>query len=96
MNADGSKNRFLVDGSNARWSPDGTRIAFTAKGEPKGTQLFILYRDTPGPATQITRLEHSPSNIQWSPDGEWIAFTMFVPAGAGWQPRCVQRKSIAR
>ena len=27
MNADGSKNRFLVKGSNARWSPDGTRIA---------------------------------------------------------------------
>ncbi|PYP08103.1 MAG: S9 family peptidase, partial [Gemmatimonadetes bacterium] len=28
MNADGSRNRFLVKGSNARWSPDGTRIAY--------------------------------------------------------------------
>src|SRR3970040_1508956 len=27
MNADGSRNRFLVKGANARWSPDGTRIA---------------------------------------------------------------------
>ncbi|MEY4096313.1 MAG: hypothetical protein RLZZ53_3512, partial [Acidobacteriota bacterium] len=29
MNADGSKNRFLVRGSNARWSPSGDRILYT-------------------------------------------------------------------
>src|SRR5438477_11865105 len=28
MNADGSKNRFLVKGSNARWSLDGSRIDY--------------------------------------------------------------------
>ena len=27
MNADGSKNRFLARGSNARWSPTGDRTA---------------------------------------------------------------------
>ncbi len=96
MNADGSKNRFLVDGSNPGWSPDGTRIAFTAKGEPEGTQLFVLYRDTPGPATQITRLEHSPSNIQWSPDGERIAFKMFVPAQQGWSIKMPKKPKGAK
>src|SRR5262245_63983076 len=30
MNVDGSKPRKLVDGSGAQWSPDGTRIAYTA------------------------------------------------------------------
>ncbi len=40
MNADGSKQRFLVKGSSARWSPDGTRIAYLAEGERKGTQIF--------------------------------------------------------
>src|SRR6266576_132222 len=43
MNADGSRNRFLVKGSSARWSPDGTRIAYFADGEPKGTQVFVRY-----------------------------------------------------
>jgi Tol biopolymer transport system component len=41
MNADGSKNRFLVDGSAPVWSPDGTRIAYTASGEPAGSQIFV-------------------------------------------------------
>ncbi|MFP5378771.1 MAG: TolB family protein, partial [Vicinamibacteria bacterium] len=31
MNADGSKNRFLVRGSNARWSPSGDRILYSAQ-----------------------------------------------------------------
>src|SRR5258707_14925536 len=35
MNADGSKNRFLTKGSDAEWSPDGTRIAYIAEGDPK-------------------------------------------------------------
>src|SRR5438876_5495988 len=39
MNADGGKLRFLVKGANAVWSPDGTRIAYLAEGEPKGSQI---------------------------------------------------------
>src|ERR1043165_4587532 len=38
VNADGSQNRLLVKGSGARWSPDGKRLAYTADGEPKGSQ----------------------------------------------------------
>ncbi len=41
MNADGSKNRFLVEGSHARWSPTGDRIIYTAQGKPRGTQVFV-------------------------------------------------------
>ncbi|NNL30113.1 MAG: S9 family peptidase, partial [Gemmatimonadetes bacterium] len=34
MDADGSRSRFLVEGSSPRWSPDGSRIAYLAEGEP--------------------------------------------------------------
>jgi Tol biopolymer transport system component len=38
MNADGTRARFLVDGSSPQWSPDGTRIAFMAEGSPGGSR----------------------------------------------------------
>ena len=36
MNQDGTKNRFLVRGSNARWSPSGDRIVYIVQGELRG------------------------------------------------------------
>ena len=106
MNADGSRKRQLLDGSNAIWSPDGTRIAFVAEGDPEGSQIFVRWMDAEGATTQITRLEHSPGSVRWSPDGTQIAFTMLVedkeswpiempdrPDGAKWieSPRIVTR-----
>ena len=84
MNADGSKNRFLVRGSNARWSPSGDRILYTAQGEPKGTQIFVRYMDAEGATSQITRVEKSPSAVAWSPDGTRIGFIMNVEAKTSW------------
>ena len=79
MDAEGSRNRFLVDGSNARWSPDGTRLAFLANGEPSGTQIFVRWMDAEGAVSQVSRLQEPPSNIAWSPDGKSIAFQKVVP-----------------
>ena len=84
MNADGSNNRYFLEGSNPEWSPDGKKILFTKTGEPRGTQIFVKIMDIPGPATQVTRLDESPSNIQWSPDGKYISFTMLVPDTDRW------------
>ncbi len=84
LNADGSQHRFLVKGSNARWSPDGKRLMYLAEGEPKGSQLFVRWVDTDGPATQITRVAETPRNPKWSPDGKSIAFVMFTPEQERW------------
>lgn len=84
MNADGSRMRFLVNGSGAHWSPDGTRIAFLAPGEPSGTQVFVRWMDAEGATTQITRVERPPNDIEWSPDGRSIAFQAMVPERERW------------
>ncbi len=84
MNADGSRMRFLVNGSGANWSPDGTRIAFLAPGEPSGTQIFVRWMDAEGATTQITRVERPPNGIEWSPDGRSIAFQALVPERERW------------
>ncbi|MGH9803723.1 MAG: S9 family peptidase [Candidatus Acidiferrales bacterium] len=85
MNADGGKNRSLVKGSSPRWSPDGTRIAFLAEGQPKGQQIFVRWMDAEGATTQITRVEKTPTDLAWSPDGAQVAFTMLVPKKESWK-----------
>ena len=60
MNADGSRKRKLVEGSDAIWSRDGTRIAYVAPGEPRGSQIWVRWMDAEGAASQVTRVESSP------------------------------------
>ena len=45
MNADGTHDRYLADGSDAQWSPDGKRIAYVAEGQPSGAQIFVKWVD---------------------------------------------------
>src|SRR5439155_10446 len=84
MNVDGSHNRFLVKGSDARWSPDGTRILYLADGEPKGTQLFVRWMDAEGASSQVTRVTETPADPRWAPDGKAIAFVMLARDGTPW------------
>jgi len=84
-NADGSHARQLVTGSDVRWSPDGTRIAYVAKGDPSGSQIFVRWMDAEGATTQISHLTENPSNLEWSPDGKSIAFTANVPSRDSWR-----------
>jgi dipeptidyl aminopeptidase/acylaminoacyl peptidase len=109
---DGTKNHHLAEGGGARWSPDGTRIAYTHEGQPSGAQIFVRWMDAEGASTQITRLESAPSSLSWSPDGKWIAYTASVedraefagvnlparPQGARWtgDPKVVERASYKR
>lgn len=84
MNADGSQQRFLVEGRSPRWSPDGTRLAFIAEDEAGRPQIFVKWVDLPEPPTQLTRLTEAPASLSWSPNGQMIAFTMNVPVEVHW------------
>jgi len=95
MDADGGRNRFLVKGSQAAWSPDSRRIAYVAPGQPAGAQVFVRWIDAPG-ETQLTRLERSPSNLAWSPDGRHIAFNMLVPGSPGLSVKMPARPAGAK
>jgi dipeptidyl aminopeptidase/acylaminoacyl peptidase len=99
MDADGSRNRFLVDGGSPRWSPDGTRITFMAADDNGDAQIFVRWMDAEGAVSQITHETESTSNVQWGPDGRFVYFQRIVPtvqtytvdlparpAGADWTP----------
>ena len=77
MGADGTRQRFLLKGGAARWSPDGTRIAYVAESDGK-PQIFVRWMDAEGAVSQITRLTEAPGALAWSPDGKWLSFTMGV------------------
>jgi dipeptidyl aminopeptidase/acylaminoacyl peptidase len=95
MDFDGGRNRFLVKGSQAAWSPDSRRIAYVAPGQPAGAQVFVRWIDAPG-ETQLTRLDRSPSNLAWSPDGQHLAFNMLVPGNPGLSVKMPARPAGAK
>lgn len=82
MTSHGTLQRKLTDGGSARWSPDGSRIAFTKKGEPSGSQIHVLHLADRS-ITQITHVSEGPSNLRWAPDGKSIACNMQVPEKDG-------------
>jgi Tol biopolymer transport system component/alpha-tubulin suppressor-like RCC1 family protein len=82
MNPDGSSQVRLTNNrgidTTPSWSPDQTKIAFSATtGSPVGPlgepQIFTMNAD----GTGVTQLTHSGQNTTpaWSPDGGRIAFT---------------------
>lgn len=84
---DGSAARPLVPGgqpgSGARWSPDGTAIAFVAPDRPvgpagldgDGSAIFVRGVGDEGMAPQVTRHAQDIADLTWSPDGRRIAYT---------------------
>jgi len=78
--SDGSSPQPITDGSsiawNNHWSPDGKRIAFTSRSDPK-SELAIFVMNADG--TGRRKLSHFPDgsgNAQWpvwSPDGRKLA-----------------------
>lgn len=68
--------------SGVAWSPDGRRLAFSAKREgDEVPQLYVLDL-AGGEAQRRTTLALGARSPKWSPDGAWIAFESAAFPGA--------------
>jgi dipeptidyl aminopeptidase/acylaminoacyl peptidase len=81
--ADGSTlpRRFTSGEKNdadPRWSPDGTRLAFTSNRAGKVSQLYVI-PVAGGEPCKLTSLKEDVTEPAWSPDGTRIAFVARVP-----------------
>jgi dipeptidyl aminopeptidase/acylaminoacyl peptidase len=75
--------------SNAKWSPDGTILAFTKEGgEEKDAkpQVWFFYADG-GDAWQVTKHKSGVGGYEFSPDGKTLLLVATVPESAGQEKR---------
>lgn len=76
VDADLQNDRLLVDVQatvrSMDWSPDGTKLAFSAAINPVPQSLFTIDSD----GTNQVEVVQAPSisKVSWSPDGEWIGY----------------------
>ena len=71
----------VAGSARPRWSPDGTRLAYVAKGEGEKPQIFVRWLQS-GTGSAVTAVPEAPADLAWSPDGRMIGFAMFVPGNA--------------
>jgi dipeptidyl aminopeptidase/acylaminoacyl peptidase len=66
----------------AEWSPDGQRIAFSAKRETDEVNQIYVIDIAGGEATRVTNISTGARNPRWRPDGKAILFISSVFPGA--------------
>jgi dipeptidyl aminopeptidase/acylaminoacyl peptidase len=66
----------------AEWSPDGTRIAFSAKRETDEVNQIYILEIGGGEAVRVTNISTGARSPRWRPDGKAILFISSVFPGA--------------
>jgi len=75
MGKDGENGKSVAEGVGARWSPDGTRLAFLRNPKKRGEKGSIWVVNVDGTGERKVGDEDSPAwELTWYPDGSSIAF----------------------
>lgn len=71
-----------LEASGPRWTPDGTLLAFSARGngaeDGRGSTIRFMRTDAPGETFEVPGVGGPPL---FDPTNRWIAFTRAVPPG---------------
>ncbi len=76
----GAEPRQITHGGsdgNARWSPDGKRLAFLS-ARKGSSQVYVLDIAAGGEARRVTDVSGGADEVLWSPAGDALAFTSRV------------------
>ena len=78
MDADGSNQRQLTDGTQPRWSPDGKKLVYSkiTQGKEKNRDIYTIEIET-NTISQITSETTDEGEPDWSPDGKWISYIAY-------------------
>lgn len=63
----------------AVWSPDGTRIAFSADWVNGASRVFVQDVNPGAPPVTLFTGDYHIHLQDWSPDGRWICFSYIIP-----------------
>lgn len=79
------------DNGGARWSPDGSRLAFVSG---RGDHAFVgVYTDESTPIVWVAPSTNRDSSPRWSPDGSRLVFVRRPGSGGAPEPILEQRHS---
>lgn len=78
MDADGSNQRQLTQGSQSRWSPDGKYLVYSTitQTKNKSRDIYTIEVST-NTISQITSEDTAEFAPDWSPDGNWIVYVAY-------------------
>ncbi len=69
---------FASADSQPRWSPDGTKILFTSRGDREGTawnsHVYALDVASGAVAPLVEGFDENPSRVEWGPDSRQVYF----------------------
>src|SRR6266404_90870 len=74
--ATGTSRSLVSSGSNGRWSPDGSRIAYgSGAGRGWPSNVVVMNSDGSNPKTLTSDPDNFP-DLTWSPDGKRLVFVV--------------------